>query len=384
MTNILTNKFKHYIVGLSGGVDSAVAAYLLKKQGHKVTGVFMKNWEDDDDGDYCATREDFIAAVACADVIGMDIHHINFAREYKEKVFSYFLNELKLGRTPNPDILCNSEIKFNAFLKNAINLDADEVATGHYAKVIKNVANGKSGLFAASDVNKDQTYFLYRLSEKQLASAEFPLAQYTKAQVREIATTAGIPSANRKDSTGICFIGERDFAEFLKRYLPTNPGNIVDENNNIVGKHQGLAFYTIGQRQGLGIGGVKNSKNIKTQNLIHEPWFVAKKDITSNILIAVQGKEHPMLWQKEVVADNLHWLRGEPPKVGEEVLAKIRYRQKYAKGVIRSIAGDNINVLFDENQWAVTSGQSLVIYKHNSHQNEIECQIECLGGGIIK
>lgn len=368
---------KHFIVGMSGGVDSAVAAYLLKKAGHKVTAIFMKNWEDDDDGDYCATREDFISAVANADVIGIDIHHINFAREYKEKVFSYFLEELKTGRTPNPDILCNREIKFVAFLKHCALLDANAIATGHYARIIKSADNQVAQIFNAEDINKDQTYFLYQLLQKQLTPTEFPLGDFTKAQVRKIASEVGLPSAMRKDSTGICFIGERDFAQFMKRYLPINHGDIVDEKGKIIGRHQGLAFYTLGQRQGLGIGGVKSNINAKPAQT-HQPWFVAKKDLANNLLIAVQGKEHPSLWQKVVNAKNLHWIL-QPPKIGEKILGKIRYRQAYSEGIITNINAEEITVEFIKPQWAVTSGQSLVVYRQNPQHN----LIECLGGGVI-
>lgn len=367
---------KHYLVGMSGGVDSAVTAYLLKKQGHKVTAIFIKSWEDDDQNDYCATREDFRAAIKCADSIGIEIHHINFAQEYRQKVFTKFLDELTKARTPNPDILCNLEIKFKALQKHALLLGCDLIATGHYLNIKKNC---EVRIFNAKDKIKDQSYFLYRLSQKQLFSSEFPLGKYTKTQIREIAHQAKIPSFNRKDSMGICFIGKRRFSEFLQNYLPKKTGDIINENGEIIGKHDGLAFYTIGQRQGLGIGGIKKLANPTNSKQMHQPWYLAKKDIDSNSLIAVQGKNHPWLWQKQVIAKNLHWLGSEIPKVGEEVLGKIRYRQEYNSGKIKKITTKQFIVDFDQPQWAVTSGQSLVIYRQINSK-----LIQCLGGGIIE
>lgn len=367
------------VLGLSGGVDSAVAGYLLKQQGHEVIGVFMKNWEDDDDEQYCSSREDFLAAAACADVLGIELQHINFAQAYKDRVFCHFLQELREGRTPNPDILCNSEIKYQAFLSTAKTLSADGVATGHYAKkLLRAPSHGKSErthhLMVSADAHKDQTYFLYHLFPEQLARAHFPLGDFTKNQVRAIARQALIPSAERKDSTGICFIGERPFREFLSRYLPIHIGDIVDERGIKIGEHQGLAFYTLGQRQGLKIGGVKGASEA--------PWFVCEKDLANNRLIAVQGHQHPRLYRLEVRAGNCHWLAGNRAdaaiNVGMRLRAKIRYRQNASACAITALDEQNLTVRFDSPQWAVTPGQSLVLYRTTAEGEE------CLGGGIIQ
>ncbi len=346
------------IVGLSGGVDSSVTAYLLKQQGYDVTGIFMQNWEGEDD-EYCTIKEDSMDAIAVADVLGIDIEIVNFAKEYKDRVFSYFLNEYKNGRTPNPDILCNSEIKFKAFLDHAITLGAEYIATGHY--VDKAAYNGQETLIKATDENKDQSYFLYRLNQQQINKSIFPLGKIIKPEVRKIAAKLDLPNATKKDSTGICFIGERPFREFLQRYMPTKSGHMITPEGKIVGEHQGLMFYTIGQRKGLGIGGQG------------EPWFVVNKNLTTNELIVVQGHDHPLLYTKTLTADQLSFALGESPKDGIYT-AKTRYRTKDATCKLVNLGDDEIQVTFDMPQWAVTPGQSVVIY-----DNE-----RCLGGGLIK
>ena len=276
---------KTVVVGLSGGVDSAVSAYLLKQQGYEVIGLFMKNWEDDDDSEYCSSRQDLIDATAVADVIGIDIEAVNFAKEYKDRVFAEFLSEYSAGRTPNPDVLCNSEIKFKAFLDHAIRLGADKIATGHYARVRER--DGLFELLKGVDNTKDQSYFLNRLNQYQLSKAMFPVGDMCKTEVRRIAEEIGLPNAKKKDSTGICFIGERPFREFLHRYLTNKPGPIKTPDGRIVGEHIGLSYYTLGQRKGIGVGGSKFGNG--------EPWFVARKDIPNNTLYIVQGHDHPWL-----------------------------------------------------------------------------------------
>ena len=281
------------VVGMSGGVDSSVAALLLKRQGHEVVGLFMKNWEDDDTDDYCSSRQDLIDATAAADVIGIELEAVNFAEEYRERVFANFLTEYQAGRTPNPDVLCNSEIKFKAFLDHALRLGADYIATGHYAQVREFL--GKFQLLKAEDGTKDQSYFLYRLNQEQLAKTLFPVGHLYKREVRKIAAEAGLPNHAKKDSTGICFIGERPFREFLARYLPKQPGELRRlDDERVIGQHEGLAYYTLGQREGLGIGGVKGAPE--------EPWFVAAKDMEKNVLYAVQGHDHPALLRDRLTA----------------------------------------------------------------------------------
>ncbi|MEO8546225.1 MAG: tRNA 2-thiouridine(34) synthase MnmA, partial [Burkholderiaceae bacterium] len=287
-------KRQRIVVGLSGGVDSAVTAWLLKRQGHDVVGVFMKNWEDDDDNEYCASNIDFVDAAAVADVLGIEIEHVNFAAEYKDRVFAEFLREYQAGRTPNPDILCNAEIKFKAFLDHAMRVGADKIATGHYARVRQNPDSGQFELLKGLDPAKDQSYFLHRLNQQQLSHTLFPLGDQHKTEVRRIAAEIGLPNATKKDSTGICFIGERPFREFLNRYIAGAPGPIKDERGRVLGEHLGLSFYTIGQRQGLGIGGVR-AKGAQRGGGDHAPWFVARKDIDSNTLWVVQGHGHPWL-----------------------------------------------------------------------------------------
>ncbi len=355
---------RRVVVGMSGGVDSSVTALLLKQQGYDVVGLFMKNWEDDDDGEYCSSRKDLIDAVSVADNIGIPIEAVNFSKEYKERVFSAFLSEYQAGRTPNPDILCNAEIKFKAFLDHAIALGADTIATGHYAKVQE--VDGLYQLLKASDQGKDQSYFLHRLNQSQLGRAMFPLGDMKKTEVRRIAEQHGLCNFAKKDSTGICFIGERPFREFLSRYLQGTKGEMRTPEGRLVGRHVGLSFYTIGQRQGLGIGGDKDSSG--------EPWFVAGKDMENNRLTVVQGHDHPLLLTKNLSALDAHWISGSAPKVDHPYAAKTRYRQADATCRIAHISGAQCLVSFDEPQWAVTPGQSVVFY-----DGEV-----CLGGAVIE
>jgi len=352
------------IVGLSGGVDSSVTALLLKNQGYKVVGLFMKNWEDDDDDEYCSSKQDLLDAVSVADKIGIDIEVVDFSKEYKEKIFSEFINEIKIGRTPNPDILCNSEIKFTAFLKHAISMGADKIATGHYAQIKEN--DGLFSLLKAEDSTKDQSYFLYRLNQHQLSKSIFPLGKLLKKDVREIAKKEGLHNSEKKDSTGICFIGERPFTKFLKKYIEHSPGPIKDEHGKILGEHIGLMFYTLGQRQGLGIGGSKTSSG--------EPWFVAQKNIQENTLIVAQGQGHPLLSKDGLSAKKTHWIHGALPKKHWVYGAKTRYRQPDAPCEIDAIDNDSIKIFFGQKQWAITPGQSVVVYESNV----------CLGGAIIE
>jgi tRNA-specific 2-thiouridylase len=355
---------KRVVVGLSGGVDSSVAALLLKQQGYEVTGLFMKNWEDDDTEDYCSSRQDLIDAVSVADKIGIDIEQVNFSAEYKERVFSEFLVEYKAGRTPNPDVMCNAEIKFKAFLDHAMAMGADYIATGHYAQVREN--DGMFQLLRADDGTKDQSYFLYRLNQQQLSKTLFPLGNLTKIEVREIARREGLATHDKKDSTGICFVGERPFRDFLNRYIPANPGDICTPDGARVGRHNGLMFYTLGQRQGLGIGGLRNGDG--------DAWYVAEKDLVRNRLTVVQGHDHAMLFTDRLTAVNLNWISGTTPHCGWVYGAKTRYRQKDAPCVISAVTRQSCAVDFAEPQWAVTPGQSVVIYESNV----------CLGGGIIE
>ncbi|SNR65852.1 tRNA (5-methylaminomethyl-2-thiouridylate)-methyltransferase [Methylobacillus rhizosphaerae] len=354
---------KKVIVGMSGGVDSSVAALLLQEQGYEVTGLFMKNWEDDDTDEYCPAKQDLIDAVAVADKLGIEIEAVNFSKEYKERVFANFLEEYSAGRTPNPDILCNSEIKFKAFLDHAMALGGDLMATGHYAQVREK--NGLFQLMKADDGTKDQSYFLHRLNQAQLSKTLFPLGHLLKREIRDIARRAGLPTSEKKDSTGICFIGERPFQEFLSRYLPRTPGEIQTPEGKVVGQHNGLMYYTMGQRQGLGIGGSRDSNG--------EPWFVAGKDMANNILTVVQGHDHPLLLNDGLTASNLHWISGEDPKTHWVYAAKTRYRQPDAPCEIDRLDQDSAEIRFGHKQWAITTGQSVVVYESNV----------CLGGGII-
>jgi len=367
------------VVGLSGGVDSAVSAYLLKQQGYDVIGIFMKNWEDDDDSEYCSSNIDFVDAASVADVIGIEIEHVNFAAEYKDRVFAEFLREYQAGRTPNPDILCNAEIKFKAFLDHAMRLGAEKIATGHYARVRLNETTGKHELLKGLDPGKDQSYFLHRLNQAQLSKTLFPVGELHKTEVRRIAAEIGLPNAKKKDSTGICFIGERPFREFLNRYIQKEPGPIKDgtplpgskDHGRVIGQHVGLSFYTLGQRQGLGIGGVK-PKGAQKGGGEHAPWFVARKDMEKNTLWVVQGHDHPMLLSHTLHAQDASWVAGEPPAPGA-MAAKTRYRQADATCTISGIEGSAFRLQFPEAQWAVTPGQSAVLY-----DGEV-----CLGGGVI-
>src|SRR6218665_2572437 len=345
------------VVGLSGGVDSSVTAWLLKQQGYEVVGIFMKNWEDDDDSEYCSSNVDFVDAAAVADVIGIEIEHVNFAAEYKDRVFAEFLREYQAGRTPNPDILCNAEIKFKAFLDHAMRLGAEKIATGHYARVRER--NGAFELLKGKDPLKDQSYFLHRLNQAQLSKALFPVGDLPKTEVRRIATEIALPNAKKKDSTGICFIGERPFREFLNKYLSHQPGPIKDERGRKLGEHVGLSFYTLGQRQGLGIGGVKE-KGSPRGGGAHAPWFVARKDMATNTLYAVQGHDHPWLLSRGLVAVDLSFTSAQPPRAGD-IAAKTRYRQSDAACRFEPGA-DRFSLHFTEPQWAVTPGQSAVLY----------------------
>jgi tRNA-uridine 2-sulfurtransferase len=351
------------VVGLSGGVDSAVTAWLLKQQGHEVVGIFMKNWEDDDDSAYCSSNVDFVDAAAVADVIGIEIEHVNFAADYKDRVFAEFLREYQAGRTPNPDVLCNAEIKFKAFLDHAMRLGAEKIATGHYARVRERA--GRFELLKGLDPAKDQSYFLHRLNQAQLAKTLFPVGELAKTEVRRIAAKIGLPNAKKKDSTGICFIGERPFREFLNRYLSHEPGPMLDDRCREVGRHVGLSFYTLGQRQGLGIGGVKSGGGA------HAPWYVARKELDRNTLRVVQGHDHPWLLSHTLTADDMSWVAGEAPADGT-LGAKTRYRQADAACRFTAQPG-GFRLEFDQAQWAVTPGQSAVLY-----DGEI-----CLGGGVI-
>ncbi len=366
-------KKQRVVVGLSGGVDSAVSAYLLKQQGHEVVGIFMKNWEDDDDSAYCSSNVDFVDAAAVADVLGIEIEHVNFAAEYKDRVFAEFLREYQGGRTPNPDILCNAEIKFKAFLDHAFSVGADKIATGHYARVreLSRATGSEFQLLKGLDASKDQSYFLHRLNQAQLSKTWFPVGELHKTEVRRIASDIGLPNAKKKDSTGICFIGERPFREFLNRYIANAPGPIKDERGRTLGTHVGLSFYTLGQRQGLGIGGVKD-KGAQRGSGEHAPWFVARKDLTHNTLYVVQGHDHPWLLSEQLSADDLSWCAPTPPTPGRYA-AKTRYRQSDAPCNLRYNDKGELALAFDEPQWAVTPGQSAVLY-----DGEV-----CLGGGVI-
>ena len=359
------------VVGLSGGVDSAVTAWLLKQQGHEVIGIFMKNWEDDDDSEYCSSNADFVDAAAVADVIGIEIEHVNFAADYKDRVFAEFVREYSAGRTPNPDVLCNSEIKFKAFLDHAMRLGAERIATGHYARVRFNAQTARHELLKGLDPSKDQSYFLHRLNQAQLSKTLFPVGELHKTEVRRIAAEIALPNARKKDSTGICFIGERPFREFLNRYIAREPGPIKNDQGRIIGEHVGLSFYTLGQRQGLGIGGLK-AKGAARGGGEHAPWFVARKDLANNTLWVVQGHDHPWLQSQQLRADNPSWVAGSAPAPGL-LAAKTRYRQADAACTLARVDADGFTLDFAQAQWAVTPGQSAVLY-----DGEV-----CLGGGTI-
>ena len=359
------NATKKVICGMSGGVDSSVSAFILQQQGYQVEGLFMKNWEEDDDTDYCTAAADLADAQAVCDKLGIKLHKINFAAEYWDNVFEHFLNEYKAGRTPNPDILCNKEIKFKAFLEYAAeDLGANYIATGHYVR--RRGADDNAQLLRGLDTNKDQSYFLYTLSTKQVGQSLFPVGDIEKPIVRAIAEDLGLVTAKKKDSTGICFIGERKFKDFLARYLPAQPGNIRTVEGDIIGRHDGLMYHTLGQRKGLGIGGVKGASE--------EAWYVVEKALVNNELIVAQGHDHSALLSTGLIAQQLHWVDRQPIREPLRCTVKTRYRQTDVPCVIEPIDDESIKVIFDEPQIAVTPGQSAVFYL-----NEV-----CLGGGIIE
>jgi tRNA-specific 2-thiouridylase len=359
----MSNSNKNIIVGISGGVDSSVSALLLKQQGYEVHAVFMKNWEGDDIDDTCPAEQDFSDAKAVCKTLGIDIRGVNFSDQYWDRVFSYFLEEYSAGRTPNPDVLCNKEIKFRAFLDYALAQGAEKIATGHYART--DLRDGEYFLLRGQDTNKDQSYFLYTLKQDQLARSIFPIGELTKSEVRKLAEQNHLVTYNKKDSTGICFIGERDFKTFLQRYLPAQPGDIITPEGDKIGRHDGLMYYTRGQRQGLGIGGLANFSD--------EPWYVADKDLDNNKLIAVQGHEHDLLKGSWLTATKLEWISLTSPTFPFTCTAKTRYRQQDSICHL-TVDGDNgCRVEFEEPQWAITPGQSVVFYQD-------DC---CLGGGII-
>ena len=351
------------IVGLSGGVDSAVAALRLKEAGWQVEGLFMKNWEEDDEEGYCAAAEDLADAQQVAETLGIPLHRVNFAAEYWDRVFEHFLAEYRAGRTPNPDVLCNREIKFRAFLDHALGLGAEYIATGHYARLSEDEPRR---LLQAADANKDQTYFLYMVPQQALRRTLFPLGDLTKPEVRRLAEAAGFANWRKKDSTGICFIGERRFRDFLARYLPARPGEMVTPEGEVIGTHQGLMYYTLGQRQGLGIGGVAGHPEA--------PWFVVAKELEKNRLVVAQGHDHPLLYRDTLEAEQLHWpAAGLPPATRFRCQARCRHRQPLQECEVE-IRDDILTVHFDQPQRAVTPGQSVVLYDAG----------ECLGGGIIR
>ncbi len=356
---------KNIIVGMSGGVDSSVTALILLEQGHQVTGLFMKNWEEDDGTEYCTAIEDLADAQQVCDTLGIPLKTVNFSAEYWDEVFEVFLSEFKVGRTPNPDILCNKHVKFNAFLNYAIeDLQADYIATGHYARISEK--SGEFFLLKGLDPNKEQSYFLYTMGQKQLSRTLFPIGHLHKSEIRKLAKAAGFENARKKDSTGICFIGERKFKEFLQRFLPTQPGEMRSPEDEYVAQHQGLMYYTLGQRQGLGIGGVKNAPE--------EPWYVLEKDLTNNVLVVGQGHDHPLLLHNILEAAQLDWCSDKSLVEPVQCRAKTRYRQADQDCIIKPLANNRCKVVFDEVQRAVTPGQSVVFY-----DDEV-----CLGGGVIE
>ncbi|WP_339770894.1 tRNA 2-thiouridine(34) synthase MnmA [uncultured Paraglaciecola sp.] len=364
-TELANNNQKKVIVGMSGGVDSSVSAYILLQQGYQVEGLFMKNWEEDDNDEYCAAADDLRDAQAVADKLGIELHQINFAAEYWDNVFEYFLDEYKSGRTPNPDIMCNKEIKFKAFLEFAAEeLEADYIATGHYVR--RREVEGHWQMLRGMDDNKDQSYFLYTLGEQHVAQTLFPIGDIEKPHVREIAQEQGLITHDKKDSTGICFIGERKFTDFLSQYLPAQPGVIETPEGQEIGQHQGLMYHTLGQRKGLMIGGLKEFGE--------EPWYVVDKDMQRNVLIVGQGANHPRLYSNGLVANQLHWVDRKGPLSALKCSVKTRYRQHDIPCTVAPKADGSVTVIFDEPQKAVTPGQSAVFYA-----DEV-----CLGGGIIE
>lgn len=352
---------EHIIVGMSGGVDSSVTAALLCEQGYQVTGLFMRNWDSDDKDPYCTATQDLTDARAVCDKLNIPLKTVNFAQEYWDKVFKYFLDEYAAGRTPNPDILCNKEIKFRAFLDYALNLGADAIATGHYARIH---FDKHFQLLRGKDANKDQSYFLYTLGQDQLKYSRFPLGEFTKTQVRALAEQYGFINHAKKDSTGICFIGERKFQTFLSEYLLAQPGSIETDAGKVIGKHSGLMFYTLGQRQGLKIGGL--------QNYSEAPWYVVSKDIARNVLIVAQQHDHPLLMSDSLICQELHWVE-TVPEFPLQCTAKIRYRSSDQTCTVSQVDG-KFHVNFKQPQRAITPGQSIVFYRDEA----------CLGGGIIE
>jgi tRNA-uridine 2-sulfurtransferase len=352
------------IVGMSGGVDSSVAAWLLKEQGYEVEGMFMKNWEQDDKDGYCAAADDLNDAKAVCDLLNIPLRTVNFAEDYLQRVFQHFLSEYEQGRTPNPDVLCNKEIKFNAFLNHALTLGADFIATGHYAKVKHE--DGIGTLHKAKDREKDQTYFLNAVPPEALAKSLFPIGDYLKPKIREIAKSLQLPTHAKKDSTGICFIGEKRFKQFLQEYMLTKPGNMKTTMGDVIGKHDGLMFYTLGQRQGLGIGGMHNSSD--------DPWYVVDKDIETNTLIVAQGSQHPMLYAQGLISGPIHWLVKEPPALPLTCHAKTRYRQADQACLVSPKDNQHHVIMFSEPQRAITPGQYVVFYNRN----------QCIGGATIE
>lgn len=357
------NQNTRVVIGMSGGVDSSVAALLLKEQGYEVIGIFMKNWDDTDEFGHCTAEEDAEDVRRVCDQIGIPYYTVNFEKQYFDKVFSYFLDEYKRGRTPNPDVMCNREIKFGDFLKKAEELNADFLATGHYAQVVRD-ANGVTKLLRGIDSNKDQTYFLNALNQEQLAKAMFPIGHLPKPEVRKIAEAAGLYTAKKKDSTGVCFIGERNFKQFLSQYLPAKPGDMIDIlTGEKKGRHDGLMYYTLGQRQGLGIGGNGNG----------EPWFVAEKDLEKNVLYVVQGDTHQSLYSESLLATNMNWIVEDGQPETFECTAKFRYRQPDQQVTVQKMPNGEAKITFAKNQKAITPGQAVVLYDGDV----------CLGGGTI-
>jgi len=352
------------IVGMSGGVDSSVSAWLLLQQGYPVEGLFMKNWEEDDTGEYCSASEDLADAQQVCDRLGILLHTVNFSSEYWDNVFEYFLHEYRIGRTPNPDIMCNREIKFKAFLDHAQTLGAQRIATGHYVRTRQR--NGVVELLRGLDDNKDQSYFLYALNQHQLAHALFPVGELDKSEVREIARREGFTVHAKKDSTGICFIGERKFRDFLQRFIPAQPGDIYSSDGALLGEHAGLMYYTIGQRQGLGIGGTEPGNE--------DPWYVVAKDLQHNRLVVAQGVDNPLLFHRCCRITDLHWIAEAADALPFDCSAKIRYRQKDSPCRLTAIEGANAEIEFAEAQRAITPGQALVLYQGQ----------QCLGGGTIE
>jgi tRNA-specific 2-thiouridylase len=354
---------EHIIVGMSGGVDSSVTAALLCEQGYQVTGLFMRNWDSDDTDPYCTASQDLTDARAVCDKLNIPLKTVNFAQEYWDRVFQHFLDEYAAGRTPNPDVLCNKEIKFRAFLNYALDLGAKAIATGHYARIRH---DGHYQLLRGTDANKDQSYFLYTLGQAQLARSRFPLGELTKPQVRAMAEHYGFTNHAKKDSTGICFIGERKFQTFLGEYLLAQPGAIETDNGKVIGQHSGLMFYTLGQRQGLGIGGL--------HDFDESPWYVVSKDLARNVLMVAQQHDHRLLLNDSLICQETHWVLNKPPHFPLQCTAKIRYRCSDQKCVVESAPEGNLRVSFEQPQRAITPGQSVVFY-----QDEI-----CLGGGVIQ